>query len=129
LLLFLVQVLGLPLGFGCLCGGDLRLVTEAVCHAEACHLPSGHHEEHSHDGAPCDQTDHDHEHLIVTDSLLMFAVQQAKLPPASFVALAPAPSISAKAPFLPEVPGRANDPRCCRPPPEIALKRSVVLLV
>lgn len=129
MLLLVAQLFGLPLGFGCLCGGDFRLVAGAVCEADACHLDDGHHEEHSHHGVPCDDTQHEHGHQMVTDSLQALEIHAVKLPLVTAAVNLPVCETRLVAGERTETVERRDRRRRDEPSPAILAKRSVVLLV
>lgn len=128
-MLLMAQVCGLPLGFGCLCGGDLRMVSEAMCQDDVCHVDTGRHEEHSHHGVPCDETDHEHEHLMVTADFLAMAAHQTAALPAPLVTHLPVfENHLAGAPPTAWPVARRDRQRCPAPGERLA-RRGMVLLV
>lgn len=129
MLLLVAQLFGLPLGFGCLCDGDFRLVSGAVCEADVCHLDDGHHEEHSHHGVPCGDTQHEHGHQMVTDSLQALEIHAVKLPPVMGAVTLPVCETRLTAAERPHAVERRDRRRRDESPPAILAKRSMVLLV
>jgi hypothetical protein len=133
LMLLVAQVFGLPLGFGCDCSGDVRLVKSSFCIADSCHEGAPHSHEHEHDGVPCDAPDHDHEHYLITADLSLEQAPASSLPQVLPLIAIPVWGNTCLSIIeghrFPAKEAPRDRKRDALPPPSVLVKRSVVLLV